>query len=298
MKSSNVQFGIMNIDHYKCREYNSHSFSTTDGHSLSWGWTETDDKHGVGLYSPVTLKAGATNRCNASIDTVNAMVLDFDSGESVDDIITKLHPLGFWGHTTHSHSDEKPKFRVIIPLTEPVNAEDWRGFWTAFVNDLKLNNDRACCDAARIYYKPSHKVGAVYGDYFDFGEYGMPIDTEMYLMLARMMKQAPRPITQILSRLESPESKVDWETFDIVGFLNSRGIESQHSVDGKVWCKCPWQHNHSTPKDDSIKDAYFHRFNGKLGFHCSHSHCHDKWIGSVMREIGGEDFCQQPQAEK
>lgn len=292
MKASDIQFNVMSIKHYRSREYDYAVLANNDNHSLNFGWTETDDKSSVELFSPVTLKLGAINRCNASIDTVNAMVLDFDSGESIDDIVVKLNPLGFWGHTTHSHTDEHPKFRIIIPMTAPVKAEEWRGFWSAFIADLRLTNDKSCCDPARIYYKPSHRVGAVFGEYYDFGEYGMPIDTDLYLEIARRAKKvAPRPISNIISRLERPESHVDWNTFDIHAFLSRHNIESLDSTD-KVWCRCPWSHNHSNQKSDTIKDAYFHRFNDRIGFHCSHSHCHDKWIGSVMQELDGEAFCQ------
>lgn len=293
-----VQFAIATIDNLRNREYSASSFGTFETHAMNWGWIETDEKDSVPLFSPVTLKRGEVARKATSIETVNAMVLDFDKGEhSADDICSMLKPLGFWGHTTHSHTDEVPKFRVIVPMTAPVQAGEWRGFWQAFVNDMKLPADKQCKDPCRIYYLPSHKPGMTWGDYYEFDQYGSAIDTEFYLMLAKEeAKRKPPPMPGIVQRMSRPVSGVDWGTFDPILFLDSHGIKWEQRPD-KIWCFCPWRHAHSHPEEDSINDAYFHWHNGKVGFHCSHSHCEGKSLKSIMYEMNGESFCEQPKGK-
>lgn len=287
-----IQFAYCRLDHVKRRAYSTWHMATLASLSMDFGFIESERKDEVPLFSPIT-PADFNNlqRGNAYVGTVNAMVLDFDQGQPLDEIMQALKPLGYWGHTTHSHTDEKPKFRVILPLSAPVPASEWREFWESFIEDTGLQVDKACKDPARVFYLPSYATGKSWGDYFDFGEYGSSIDSEWYLMLARQRRNRPRAVpTGILQRLNSGESRVDWEKFDPILFLDSHGIEWKQGAD-KLWCYCPWRSSHSHPDEDTIKDAYFHRFNGKIGFHCSHSHCQDKWIGSIMHEFDGEKFC-------
>lgn len=294
-----IQFAVALVNNLRDREYGPRSFGSFEAHAMDWGWVEQERKDAVPLFSPVTLKRGETARRASSVETVNAMVLDFDKGEhSADDICEMLKPLGFWGHTTHSHTEEVPKFRVIIPLTAPVPSAQWSSFWKTFIKEMKLPADRQCSDPCRIYYLPSHRPGLRWGDYYEFAQYGCAIDTELYMMLAREeAKRKPLPMPGIVQRLSRPHTGVDWQTFDPILFLDSHGIEWERRPD-KIWCYCPWRNNHSHPAEDNINDAYFHWNNGKIGFHCSHSHCDSKWIGTIMHELDGEAFCEQPKEKR
>jgi P4 family phage/plasmid primase-like protien len=85
-------------------------------------------------------------------------VLDFDDGTNPLEVTRPIDEQGYCYiiHTTHSHARELPKFRVVMPLAEPVSGAQWEGFWrraTAhFGNDQA---DKKAKDASRIYYVPS-----------------------------------------------------------------------------------------------------------------------------------------------
>ena len=60
------------------------------------------------------------------------------------------------GHTTWSHTPDKPRWRVVIPLARPVAAKRWRDVWQRARAALCPEADPSCKDPSRRYYLPSH----------------------------------------------------------------------------------------------------------------------------------------------
>lgn len=108
------------------------------------------------LWSPVTYRPGTT-RGKANVAQVHMLVLDIDHGPLPLDL---LQGLEWFGHTTFSHTPEAPRWRVVVPLAQPVNGEDWPEFW------LRANAHFGGCidpqtkDSSRIFYLPSCLPGA------------------------------------------------------------------------------------------------------------------------------------------
>ncbi|MDW3783128.1 primase alpha helix C-terminal domain-containing protein, partial [Staphylococcus saprophyticus] len=46
-------------------------------------------------------------------------------------------------HTTHSHTTEKPRIRLMVPLNEPVSADDYRKYSRALANHIGHKVDEA-----------------------------------------------------------------------------------------------------------------------------------------------------------
>lgn len=51
---------------------------------------------------------------------VSALILDYDSGKSIQSFIEEYSSFKFYLYTTHSHSSKCTKFRVIMPLETPI----------------------------------------------------------------------------------------------------------------------------------------------------------------------------------
>ena len=83
---------------------------------------ERESKDGP-LWSP-TIYKGKAPRGNAGVESITAAVADMDSGISYEDIEFPLSEFEHVAHSTHSHTTEKPKFRIIVPFVNPVPAKD------------------------------------------------------------------------------------------------------------------------------------------------------------------------------
>lgn len=109
-------------------------------------------------WSPVTYRPGTT-RGKDNVEQVHALVLDIDHNELP---VHLLNGLEYVAHTTFSHSDDDPRWRVVLPLTRPVEGEDWPNFW------LRANAYFGGCvdpqtkDRSRIFYLPSCMPGATH----------------------------------------------------------------------------------------------------------------------------------------
>lgn len=100
----------------------------------------------------------AAGRANENVEALSCFVLDFDDGADALEITRPLDEAGWCYilHTTHSHTREHPKFRVTLPLSEPVKAAQWPDFWKRAAAHLGQGHaDQTAKDAARIYYTPS-----------------------------------------------------------------------------------------------------------------------------------------------
>lgn len=319
-ETSFPSFAVHECDHHRSNIYRGPFVGSMISHMDRWGWTETDDKSAVRLWSPVTLKPGAVRRCKESIESVTALVIDYDSGTTLGDAVNGLE-CSWMAYTTHSHREDHPKFRLILPLSSPVSADDWPSFWREAVADIAPTADQACKDASRIFYTPSRRVSArwpewweVYSDDDDalsesFHEWmdprtgeitttatheRKPLDPIPYLLAAkhRAQMEGERKRTAIVPVLKvSEETRKDWATFDPRAWASALGLKSQEGT-ARLWVECPWAHNHSDPSKDTIKDAYFRLDESPHWFGCSHSHCKDKKLTHIMREMRGEEFCK------
>jgi len=62
-------------------------------------------------------------------------------------------------HTTWSHTILAPRWRIALPLAEPVFAASWGDVWRRARAALCPEADPACKDPSRQYYLPSHSGG-------------------------------------------------------------------------------------------------------------------------------------------
>jgi hypothetical protein len=132
------------------------------------------EKKALSAWSPTLYKEGA-RRGSSGVVSISALVLDYDDGTSIDEA------LDCWGwrpgilHTSWSHELSCPRFRVIMPLAEPVAAEDWPAVfawavrWSSRLTnpediggpedwhkaELQPTIDPVCKDPGRLYYVPA-----------------------------------------------------------------------------------------------------------------------------------------------
>lgn len=122
--------------------------------------SEERKEKGGPLWSPAVYTSGA--RANSNVRELTAFVADVDDGTPTAVLEAHLKKLGleFVLHSTHSTTEDCPKYRIVVPLSAPVPASEWSAVWPAFNQQLVLgHSDAACKDPARAYYLPSHAPG-------------------------------------------------------------------------------------------------------------------------------------------
>jgi len=152
-------------------------------------------KAGTPTWSPTLYKPGAT-RGNAGVESISCAVIDIDNGTPLQDVLAKIDGYAFLAHSSFRHTEDHPKYRVILPLKTPSMAAQWPVNWARINHWLGEINDPATKDAARIYFIPCHPQGATH---FVETSQGKPLDID----------ELPELPAEIASKVEStPSSKV------------------------------------------------------------------------------------------
>src|SRR5262245_4950033 len=109
-------------------------------------------------WSPVTYREGAT-RGKANVDLVHALVLDIDHAPLPLDLLVERE---YVAHTTFRHTPDEPRWRVVLPLSQPVPGANWPEFWLRANSFFGGCVDPATKDSSRIFYLPSCPPGATH----------------------------------------------------------------------------------------------------------------------------------------
>ena len=129
-------------------------------------WLPGSSKADLMAWSPASYPAGKT-RGKASVNQVSCLVFDVDDGmpfEAGRDCFGDL-ALSVCAHTSWSHTDSAPKWRLVFPLMRPIDALHWPRawrwalkFWAEHAGD-EWQPDTRCSDASRIFYLPAYREG-------------------------------------------------------------------------------------------------------------------------------------------
>ena len=85
----------------------------------------SDPKRDLRLWSPAHYPPNS-RRGSENVLHLSCVVLDYDSGLDIGEAAAAWQDYFHIVHTTWSHTPETPKYRLILPLAEPVRPADWR----------------------------------------------------------------------------------------------------------------------------------------------------------------------------
>ncbi len=108
------------------------------------------------LISPAIYKPDST-RANANVTAwAGWAALDVDSCTgTVEEALCSYKDYYFVCYSTASCRIDKPKFRLVFPLTQHVSAEKIRPFWFALNEKFNSIGDKQTKDLSRMYYVPA-----------------------------------------------------------------------------------------------------------------------------------------------
>jgi hypothetical protein len=85
----------------------------------------SDPKRDLRLWSPAHYPPDS-RRGSENVVHLSCLVLDYDAGLPIAEAAAAWQDVFHIVHTTWSHTPEVPKYRLILPLAQPVWPEDWR----------------------------------------------------------------------------------------------------------------------------------------------------------------------------
>jgi hypothetical protein len=114
------------------------------------------DREKDGAYFVPCQFGGDGRRCNDNVEALCGIALDFDSGNTTkDDISRLLRGYAFVAYPSYSHLAELEKWRVFIPYREPIAKEQhpgvFRWFQQLFLDDV----DTHCANPCQLWYTPA-----------------------------------------------------------------------------------------------------------------------------------------------
>ena len=115
-----------------------------------------DDKRRGRCWSPALYAENITHRGNAGVVSISTLVFDLDRAPPDE---ARLEDVCWIGHTTWSHRENAPRWRVVIPLARPIPVADWSDVWKRARFALCPEADPACKDPSRAYWLPSCQPG-------------------------------------------------------------------------------------------------------------------------------------------
>lgn len=178
----------------------------------------TSDKNSAKMFSGATFKDGG-KRCNDDILEHHMLVLDYDEG---------VHPVWFqqeygqyeyllytsynnaYNKQTDSIDTDVMKFRVVLPLAQPVSAEHFRNMKTVLMTHFE-GGDPASFVPSQAFFLPSchpdrqeqFKATHNTGERFDFAKFSM----ELWVEQQKQAFQKKRFDTQRENQSSTPPSE-------------------------------------------------------------------------------------------
>ena len=145
-----------------------HHCEVTEARALEYLTTprKTTAKNKLPLWSPTEFTPGST-RLGANAVAIHWLVFDMDDGLSSFDSWQIWGKLGYTvaAHTSYSHTPEHHKYRIALPLLEPIPAIDWpraaiaaNELWAKVVG-VGVPDSSALNDRARAYYQYGFQPG-------------------------------------------------------------------------------------------------------------------------------------------
>jgi hypothetical protein len=160
---------------------------------------------------------------------VFALCLDFDKGETIRGVRQRL--AGFFGiiHTTRRHTAEAPRFRVVLPLSRPVTADEYTALWIRFAN-WAGSVDQAPKDPSRFWFLPGVTDGGPFDAHRLTGE---AIDVDEWLS-----RPDPTPKPVVVQSRQEPRRDAgsgDREARALAYLRRIDGAISGQDGSGQTW---------------------------------------------------------------
>ena len=195
------------------------------------------------LISPAIYKT-ETTRANSNVTGWGGFgILDIDDYEGdVKDIEKKYSQYRYVCYSTASSTQEKPKFRLVFPLTEAIPADKIKHFWYALNKEIGDIADAQTKDLSRMYYVPSQYDGAFNFIFSHDGKIMEPMalmEKHRYVVPNEsFFDKLPDAIKKGLIEHRKGQlnnTNYSWTGYLDCPFVNKKQVEEYKAINGTGW---------------------------------------------------------------
>lgn len=127
----------------------------TLGAYLNMSKSKQDEKKDVGCYVGGYLTEGKRSKSNLKYRSFITLDADFASQDFVQDMELTAE-YSYLIHSTRKHTHDKPRYRLIVPCSRDVSAEEYEAVARKLANDIGIDMfDDSTYQASRLMYWPS-----------------------------------------------------------------------------------------------------------------------------------------------
>jgi putative DNA primase/helicase len=190
------------------------------------------------LFSMNIYKEGTT-RGKDNVEFMTGVVFDFDNKNDYVSIGTVLNHvkdkrIAYAWYTTHSHTESRPKWRLVIPFVRPLPIAEWLSVYkqcTLMIGNPPGIDESACKDAAHMWFPPCKNMDQPYSADSDLeASFIDPLNISIHLSpeeQAHYEQSLAQALPQIALELSlpvvtSPQPKSDFsigQAMSAVGFI-------------------------------------------------------------------------------
>ena len=117
--------------------------------------TDQSDAKDVGGFVGGILKEGRRRSGHVLARTMLTLDADYAGQEFIEDL-QALFPYAFAAYTTHSHTPEQPRWRLVIPFSKPISADACDALGRITANDIGIDLfDDSTYEPERLMFWPS-----------------------------------------------------------------------------------------------------------------------------------------------
>jgi hypothetical protein len=172
-----------------------------------------DDKLRLPLLSPAEWRAEHRSKSADGVERIWFATLDFDhlTQEALDRVCDAAEGLATCLYTTWSHPQQFAEtglwsFRLMVPLSRPVEASEWEAFYPRLWTRLGCLADTACTDPSRSFFIPATKeADPLAAHALTIATEGAALDVDAVLGLPEPPEGWKRQAAQQVTRLELEE---------------------------------------------------------------------------------------------
>lgn len=198
-----------------------------------------EKKKSSSLISPAIYQPNLS-RANANVTAwASWAALDVDnSNGAIETILEPYREYYFVCYSTASSTPEKPKFRLVFPLTEHVPAENIRHFWYALNKNFNNIGDEQTKDLSRMYYVPAQYPNANNFIFTNTGKFISPYDMmalHQYFekKAGSFMQRLPEGIQKAILELEKEKMTnhdISWNSYRDCPFVSKKLLNEYRSI--------------------------------------------------------------------
>lgn len=200
------------------------------------------------LISPAIYTPNTTRKNVNVVGWAGWMALDVDDhvceGDLENELRNRFGQYYYVCYSTASSTVDKPKFRLVFPLTKHIQADQIKRAWFALVAETGSPVDPQTKDLSRMYYIPGQYAGAhnfIFTNVGDFinpeeliAKHPMAYQEKAKSFIDRLPPEMQKAVLEH-RKAKMSNSDITWTGFGDCPFVNKRQVDEYRMIEGTGW---------------------------------------------------------------